>query len=71
MAAECLLFWNILKKDAELKWSEDHKKAIERINNQVKKEEVPHFKKNGPLRIICDASKQGLGAILQQNEEHN
>ena len=45
MAAECFLFWNILKKDAELKWSEDHKKAFERINNQVKKEEVPHFKK--------------------------
>ena len=23
------------------------------------------------LRIICDASKEGLGAVLQQNEENN
>ena len=46
--------------------------AFERINNQVDKVvELTHFKRNRPLRIICDASKQGLGAILQQNEEKN
>ena len=31
--------------------------------------ELTHFKRNKPLRIICDASKQGLGAVLQQCEE--
>ena len=30
---------------------------------------MTHFKRNCPLRIICDASKQGLGAVSQQNEE--
>ena len=33
--------------------------------------ELTHFKRNRMLRIFCDASKQGLGAVLQQNEENN
>ena len=32
--------------------------------------ELTHFKRNEPLRTICDASKHGLGAVLQQCEEH-
>ena len=32
--------------------------------------ELTHFKRNKPLRIICDASKQSLGAVLQQCEEN-
>ena len=28
-----------------------------------------HFKRKIPLRIICDASKAGLGAVLQQEEK--
>ena len=52
------------------KWSADHERAFERINNLVKKAvELTHFKRNCTLRVICDASKQGLGAVLQQNEE--
>ena len=52
------------------KWSSDHEKAFERVNNLVKKMvEVTLFEKNCTLRIICDASKQGLGAVLQQNEK--
>ena len=31
--------------------------------------ELTHFKKKKPLRIICDASKQALGAVLQQKED--
>ena len=30
---------------------------------------LKHFKRNLLLRIICDASKEGLGAILQQQTE--
>ena len=32
--------------------------------------ELTHFKRNKPLRIICDSSKQGVGALLQQCEEN-
>ena len=31
--------------------------------------EVGHFKKSENIRIICDASKTGLGAVLQQQDE--
>ena len=29
---------------------------------------VTHFKQNGELRIICDATRAGLGAALQMHE---
>ena len=42
-----------------------------KVNSEVKRvAELTHFKRNKPLRIICDASKQGLGAVLQQCEEN-
>ena len=31
--------------------------------------EIKHFQRDLPLRIICDASKDGLGAVLQQQSE--
>ena len=56
----------------ECKWSSDHERALERNNNLVKKKvELTHFKRNCTLRITCDASKQRLGAVLQQNEENS
>ena len=71
LAAICFPFRSILKKDAIWKWTEEHKKAFKRVNDEVKKAaELTHFKRNKPLRIICDASKQGLGAVLQQCEEN-
>ena len=46
------------------------KQRFKKKNEEVRKvTESTHFKRNKPLRIICDASKQGLGAVLQQNEE--
>ena len=70
LATECFPFRNILKKDVEWKWSSDHERAFEQINNLVEKVvELTHSKRNCTLRIICDARKQGLGAVLQQNEE--
>ena len=38
----------------------EKKKAIKKMNG------LKHFKRNLPMRIFCDASKEGLGAILQQ-----
>ena len=32
--------------------------------------EITHFKKEKKLRIICDGSKQGLGAVLQQQQSN-
>ena len=33
--------------------------------------ELTQFKRTRPLRSICDASKQRLGTVLQQNQETN
>ena len=32
--------------------------------------ELSHFKRNQDIKIICDASKQGLGAVLQQSQNN-
>ena len=59
----------LLKKYQPWKWEEKHDKAIQKLNEKVKQvTEVGHFKRSCPIRIICDASKLGLGAVLQQND---
>ena len=71
VASICFPFRSILEKVATWKWTPEHETAFIRVNNEVKKAaELTHFKRNKPLRIICDASKQGLGAVLQQCEEN-
>ena len=65
----CFPFRSIPKKDATWNWTHEHEKASVNVNKEVKRvAELPHFKRNKPLRIICDASKQALGAVLQQGE---
>ena len=70
LATVCFPFNSILKRDAEWNWNEEHESAFKKVNKEVKKvAEITHFKKKKPLRMICDASKQGLGAVLQQKED--
>ena len=70
LATICFPFRSILKKEANWEWNEEHEKAFKRVNEEVRKvAELTHFKRNKELRIICDASKQGLGAVLQQKEK--
>ena len=67
LAAISFPFRSILKRDADWTWNSDHETAFKRINEEIKKVvELSHFKRNQEIRIICDASKQGLGAVLQQ-----
>ena len=71
LASICFPFRSILKKDAEWNWTDEHEKAFENVNKEVRRvANLTHFKRNKPIRIICDASKQGLGAVLQQCEEN-
>ena len=70
LAAISFPFRKILKKDADWIWEDEHEKAFTEINNEVKRVvELSHFKRNNETRIICDASKQGLGAVLQQRQK--
>ena len=71
LASICFPFRSILKKDAEWNWTDEHEKAFENVNKEVKRvANLTRFERNKPIRIICDASKQGLGAVLQQCEEN-
>ena len=64
LASICFPFRSILRNDATWKWTPEHEMSFMRVNKEVKKAaELTHFKRNKPLRIICDASKQGLGAV--------
>ena len=71
LAVLCSPFRSILKKDATWNWNNEHEEAFLNLNSEVKKvAELTNFKRNRPLRIICNASKHGLGVILQQCEEN-
>ena len=67
----CFPFRSLLKKDAVWNWRDEHEKAFKRVDQEVRKvAKLTHFRRNIPLRIICDASKQGKSAVLQQSEEN-
>ena len=60
------------KKNADCIWNNDLDTAIVRINEEFKNViELSHFKRNQELRKSCDASKQGLGAVLQQSQNND
>ena len=64
-----VFFRTLLKKDTNWEWKNEQEKAFEQVNNEIKKvTELNQFKRDCPLRIICDGSKSGLGAVLQQEE---
>ena len=71
LASICYPFRSILKKDNPWIWTKQHEAAFLKTNQEVKKiTELTHFKRNFPVRIICDASKKGLGAVLQQQQNN-
>ena len=69
LADLCAPLRPLLKRDQDWIWEADHEKAFIKINQATKMLELKHFKRNLPLRIIFDASKDGLGSVLQQKLE--
>ena len=63
-------FQNNFEKDSDWIWNQNHENAFLKINDEFKNVvELTHFKRNQEIRINCDASKQGLGAVLHQSQE--
>ena len=57
----------LLRNDNEWKWDKEREEAIKQIKAAIKQiTEMKHFQRDVPKRIICDASKEGLRAVLQQ-----
>ena len=66
----CYKLRPLIKKDKTWSWNETHDKAFEAINKQIKiVVEVGHVKTSAQIRILCRASKAGIGAVLQQQDE--
>ena len=71
LASICYPFRSILKKENPLIWTKQHEAAFLKINQEIKKiTELTQFERNNPVRIICDATKKGLGAVLQQQQNN-
>ena len=68
LAKLCLPFRNLLKKD-DWNCGEEQERAFTTVSEAIKEATtLNHFKRQCPLGIICDASKSGLGAVLQQEK---
>ena len=62
-------FRDLLKTDGNWEWKEKHQMAFDQVQQSLQKIiKVSHFNRGNKLRIICDASHQGLGALLLQEK---
>ena len=56
----------------KLEWNDKHSAAFKNIKNAIQNiKEQKHFNINNETRVKCDASKEGLGACLEQKENNN
>ena len=70
LARLCAPLRPLLSKENEWNWGEEQEKAFQETKRAIQQiTEIKHFQKNQPLRITCDASNEGLGAVLQQKTE--
>lgn len=58
--------YDLLKyKDKDFVWEEKHKIVFEKLKKEILSETVLiHYNPDLPLRLTCDASNVGLGAVL-------
>ena len=70
LANLCAPLRPLSERDQGWNWKNEHEKAFKNIKETIKKmTHLKHFKRNLELRIICDASKEGVGAVFQQKSE--
>ena len=56
----------------KLEWNDKHSAAFRNMKNAIQNIiEQKHFNINNETRVKCDASKEGLGACLEQKENNN
>ena len=57
-------FRDLLKTDGNWEWKKKHDIAFDQIQKSLQNiMKLPHFNRENKLRIICDASHQGLGKV--------
>ena len=67
LAKICHPFRDILSKGNKYIWTKNHGKAFQQIKSEVQRiTSNAHFNNTAPARVTCDASREGLGAVLEQ-----
>ena len=70
LAKLCAPLRPLLSKDTKWDWKTEHDRAFDETKKTIQRiTEIYYFKKDQPLRIVCDASKEGMGAVLQQKTD--
>lgn len=65
LAATCQPLNQLLRKEHKWKWSQDCEKAFSDLKEQLASAQVlVHCDAKLPLKLACDASSYGLGAVL-------
>ena len=72
LAQLCFPFRPLLKDANSWDRREEHDKAFSNFKYSIRNvAEITHFKRGAASRIICDSSRTGLGAVLQQRENND
>ena len=67
LAKLCAPLRNLLSKNNKFKWTEKHSEAFKLLKLEIANiAAMKHFDQKLPIRVICDASLDGLGTCLQQ-----
>ena len=67
LANLCKDFRKLLQKDTKFLWLEHHENAFNKIKDNIRQlTENTHFNVNRQTRVKTDASRGGLGAVLEQ-----
>ena len=67
LAQLCSPFRTLLQHKEKFKWEPSHDVGIERVKQAMAKmAQNSHFRSHAETRVTCDASKAGLGAVLEQ-----
>ena len=60
----------LLEKDIPWHFEAEQENAVKKLKEMVTSAPVlKYFSPKDPIKVTCDASKLGLGAVLQQKEE--
>ena len=64
-------FRDLLRKEEHWEWKEKHDLVFENVQKNVQEIiRLSHFIRQNKLRTVCDASHEGLGAILMQKNDN-
>ena len=62
---------HLLEKDQKWMWSKECEQAFDEVKSLITSEQVlVHYDPDLPIRVVCDSSAYGLGAVLSHKMPH-